>query len=138
MAVNTKSLNDAAKAQFYFELEELEKGDSIKGRERAKKLRVAAEKIKCFYCLDYTVVYRDRQGALSNLDGRGDYDIINCLVDKGNDHWYRCSHGPSSEYPGIVKRGDREKTALEEWLVGKGKVIGDSLVDCLTKKIGGI
>ena len=59
-------------------------------------------------------------------------------MDKGNDWWVRCSHGPTSEYPGIVKRGNRERTALEEWLVGKGKIIGDSLVDKLTEKLGGL
>ena len=80
-----------------------------------KKIRAVAKDITCFYCLDYKIVYKDREGMFSNLDGRGNYDIKNCIVCTGNDHWKKCSSGPTTEYPGIVKRGDRER----QWFEGK-------------------
>lgn len=126
-----KKLNEASKEQFYKELRKLETGDSLSDRDTAKKIRAAAEKISCFYCLDYEVVYKDREGMFSNLDFRGDYDIINCLVCKGNEDWIKCSSGPESQYPGIVKRGTRERM----WLEGKATGVMESLVDKLKAKI---
>lgn len=108
-------LNDAAKAEVYKELATLENGNLLKDREEAKKIREYARNIKCFYCLDYTFVYKDRKGMFDNLDGRGSYDIVNCIVCKGNDHWKECSGQPESQYPGIVKRGVRERM----WFEGK-------------------
>ena len=49
---NTTVLNENSKVKFYNELNQLENGDSISGRARAVKVREAAEKIQCFYCLD--------------------------------------------------------------------------------------
>ena len=63
----------------------------------------------------------------SNLDGRGDYDIINCECCKGNANQVKCSSGPASAYPGIVKRGTRERS----WIECKAMDVGDSLVDKL-------
>ena len=82
--------------------------------------------------LDYEVVYKDREGMFSNLDGRGDYDIINCECCKGNANWVSCSSGPASAYPGIVKRGTRERS----WIECNAVDVGDSLVDKLKDKIG--
>lgn len=128
---DAKTLNEASKAQFYRDLRKMEEGDSVKDRETAKKLREEAKKISCFYCLDYTVVYKDREGMFSNLDFRGDYDIINCLVCKGNENWIKCSSGPDSQYPGIVKRGTRERM----WLEGKATDVMESLAEKLKAKI---
>ena len=63
----------------------------------------------------------------SNLDQHGDYDIINCLACKGNDYWLRCSSGPESQHPGIVKRGTRERS----WIEQKALQVGDDLADNL-------
>ena len=89
----------------------MENGDSIRGQEEAKRIRRKAEQIKCFYCLDYGRVYRDRGTVFDFLDGRGSYDIINCIACKGNDKWLKCSKDPESEYPGIVNRGSGKKAS---------------------------
>ena len=126
-----EALNAASKALFYKQLKEREDGDSIKGREEAKKIRAYAKDITCFYCLDYKIVYKDREGVFSSLDGRGNFDIINCTVCTGNENWIKCSSGPTTEYPGIFKRGDRERYWFERKVTG----VADSLVDKLMDKI---
>ena len=50
---NVTILNENSKTKFYNELNQLEDGYSISERDRAVKLRKAAENIQCFYCLDY-------------------------------------------------------------------------------------
>tara|TARA_B100000963_G_C22608555_1_gene663773 strand:+ start:1648 stop:2049 length:402 start_codon:yes stop_codon:yes gene_type:complete len=131
---NATVLNENSKVKFYNELNQLENGDSISGRARAVKVREAAEKIQCFYCLDYQEVYKDREGMFANLDGRGDYDIINCVVCHDNSNWLSCSSSPTTTYPGIVKRGDRERS----WIETKALGVGDNLVDKLSEKIGAL
>ena len=128
---NVTILNENSKTKFYNELNQLEDGDSISERDRAVKVRKAAENIQCFYCLDYQEVYKDREGMFANLDGRGDYDIINCVVCHGNSNWVSCSSSPTTSYPGIVKRGDRERS----WIETKSLGVGDNLVDKLSEKI---
>ena len=128
---NVTILNENSKTKFYNELNQLEDGDSISERDRAVKVRKASENIQCFYCLDYQEVYKDREGMFANLDGRGDYDIINCVVCHGNSNWVSCSSSPTTSYPGIVKRGDRERS----WIETKSLGVGDNLVDKLSEKI---
>lgn len=125
-------LRENSKNKFYNELEELKKSDSKKDERISKKLEEIAKNIRCFYCLDLQIVYKDREGMFSNLDGRGDYDIINCMCCKNNHNWVSCSSGPSSQYPGIVKRGTRQKS----WMEFAGKETAISLVDKLKEKIG--
>ena len=131
---NATVLNENSKVKFYNELNQLENGDSISGRARAVKVREAADKIQCFYCLDYQEVYKDREGMFANLDGRVDYDIINCVVCHDNSNWLSCSSSPTTTYPGIVKRGDRERS----WIETKALGVGDNLVDKLSEKIGAL
>ena len=129
---NIDTLNINSKVKFYNELIQLENGDSLSGRERAVKVRKASEDIKCFYCLDYGEVYKDREGMFASMDGKGDYDIINCVVCHDNSNWISCSSCPTTTYPGIVKRGDRERS----WIETKALGVGDNLVDKLSEKIG--
>ena len=131
---NATVLNENSKTKFYNDLEQLENGDSISERDRSVKVRKAAENIKCFYCLDYQEVYKDREGMFANLDGNGDYDIINCVVCHGNSNQVSCSSSPTTSYPGIVKRGDRERS----WIESKALGVGDNLVDKLSEKIGAL
>tara|TARA_B100000745_G_C19983614_1_gene333250 strand:- start:12 stop:413 length:402 start_codon:yes stop_codon:yes gene_type:complete len=131
---NATVLNENSKTKFYNELSQLENGDSISGRERAVKVRKAAEDTKCFYCLDYQVVYKDREGMLTSMDGRGNYDIINCEACNGDSKWISCSSGPKTTYPGIVKRGVRERS----WIETKAEGVGDNLVDKLSEKISAL
>ena len=77
---------------------------STRPYDEATKMRDKAKNTRCFYCMDYTKVYRDRNNVLDFFDGRGQYDIVNCIVCVGNDHWLKCSRDPQSEYPGIIKR----------------------------------
>ena len=125
------ALQEGAKQRFYAELEKRENGDSVSDRKAASKVREAAEKISCFYCLDYTMVYKDREGMFANLDGQGNYDIINCIACKGNEDWVKCSSGPGSQYPGIMKRGNRER----HWFESRAQDVGQSLFDKLKEKI---
>ena len=67
----------------------------------------------------------------ANLDGRGNYDIINCIACQGNEDWVKCSSGPESQYPGIVKRGNRER----HWFESSAQNVGQSLFDKLKEKI---
>ena len=128
---NSVILNENSKSKFYVELSQLENGDSIVGRDRAVKVKKTAEDIKCFYCLDYQEVYKDREGMLASMDGRGNYDIINCEACNGDSKWISCSSGPTTTYPGIVKRGVRERS----WIETKAEDVGDNLVDKLSEKI---
>ena len=107
--IKRNPLSDTQREKFYKELAELERGDSLRGQAEAKKIRKKAEQITCFYCLDYGRVYRDRGNVFDFLDGRGSYDIINCIACKGNDHWLKCSRDPDKEYPGIVNRASGKK-----------------------------
>lgn len=130
--VNSEVLRENSKTQFFNQLQKLKDSDSKKENQLADKLEDVAKHITCFYCLDYEIVYKDREGMFSNLDGRGDYDIINCECCKGNANWLSCSSGPASAYPGIVKRGTRERS----WIECNAVDVGDSLVDKLKDKIG--
>ena len=58
----------------------------------------------CSYCMDHKVVYRNRKTMIDWMDGRGNFDILNCHYCKGNDNWVKCSHDPGSEFPGIRRR----------------------------------
>lgn len=60
--------------------------------------------MRCFYCMDYKKVYKDRKTWFDFMDGRGKYDIVNCTVCIGNDNWLKCSGDPEREYPGICQR----------------------------------
>ncbi|CAE7276464.1 GLTP1 [Symbiodinium sp. CCMP2592] len=62
-----------------------------------------------------SVVYKDRDGLLANLDGAGDYDIIKCPRCQGASTWIECCHDPPRKYPGILKRGDRKIEWFEVW-----------------------
>ena len=130
--VNGEVLRENSKTLFFSQLQKLKDSDSKKENQLADKLEEEANSITCFYCLDYQVVYKDREGMFSSMDGRGDYDIINCECCKGNANWIRCSSGPTSEYPGIVKRGTRERS----WIESNAVDVGDSLVNKLKDKIG--
>ena len=131
---NATVLNENSKTKFYNELSQLENGDSISGRERAVKVRKAAEDIKCFYCLDYQEVYKDREGMLLPLWMAGVIMIINCEACNGDSKWISCSSGPTTTYPGIVKRGVRERS----WIETRAEGIGDNLVDKLSEKISAL
>lgn len=131
---NINTLRKNSKNLFEREIRELIDSDSKKDEARGKRLREAGKEIKCFYCLDYEIVYKDRDGAFSNLDGRGNYDIINCVCCRGNSKWVECSHSPGKSYPGILKRGDRERA----WFESRGQKIMESLADKLEDKIGGL
>ena len=61
---------------------------------------MAADKIKCFNCLDIKKVWRDR-GVGAFIDGRGHYDFINCYNCQGNNHWSQCSHYNNTKFHGI-------------------------------------
>ena len=50
------------------------------------------------------MVCKDRHNFFDFLDGRGKYDIVNCQLCKGNEHWLKCSRDPDGEYPGIPNR----------------------------------
>ena len=127
---NIEVLQNNSKNKFYQELEVL-KISFKEDKEMALKIEEMGSKIRCFYCLDLQIVYKDREGMFSNLDGRGDYDIINCLCCRKNSNWISCSSGPTSQYKGIVKRGNRERI----WIEKKMHECGDSLIDKVKEKI---
>ena len=131
---NINTLRENCKNLFESEIRVLLNSDSKKEEERGKKLKEAGKKIRCFYCLDYEIVYKDREGMFSNLDQKGDYDLINCMCCKGNSDWVSCSSSPTTSYPGISKRGDRERS----WIEGKGTKQIDNICDQLEKKIGAL
>jgi hypothetical protein len=60
----------------------------------------AADKIRCFNCLDIGKVWRDR-GFGAYLDGRGSYDFLNCSKCQGNGHWSQCSFENNTKFRGI-------------------------------------
>jgi len=60
----------------------------------------AADKIKCFKCLDIGLVWRNR-GAGSFMDFRGAYDFIHCSGCTGNEYWDRCSSNNDTKFNGI-------------------------------------
>lgn len=107
--VNREILRENFKTQFFNQLQKLKDNDSKKDHQLAEQVEEVASSIQCFYCLDYQIVYKDREGMFSNLDGRGDYDIINCECCKGNSNWIKCSSGPASAYPGIVKEAQERE-----------------------------
>ena len=131
---NPDTLRENCRIQFNNEIKLLINSDSKKDEERGKRLEKAGKDIECFYCLNYKIVYKDREGMFANLDGRGNYDLINCICCKGNSKWISCSSSPTTSYPGIVKRGDREKL----WIEGKARKHLDCLSDQLEKKIGAL
>ena len=131
---NTNTLRENCRNLFDSEIKQLINSDSKKDEERGKRLEKAGKEIKCFYCLNYEIVYKDREGMFANMDGRGNYDLINCICCKGNTNWVGCSSSPTTSYPGISKRGDRERT----WIEGKARKNIDSLSDQLEKKIGAL
>ncbi len=128
---NKEVLRNNSKTKFYNELNELKNNDSKSDKIMAEKIEEESKSIKCFYCLDLEIVYKDREGMFANLDFRGDYDILNCVCCKGNDNWIKCSSNPSGQYPGILKRGTRERS----WIEGGAKDCGDSIINKLKDKI---
>lgn len=131
---NANTLRQNCRNLFDSEIRQLLNSDSKKDEERGKRLKKAGDEIKCFFCLDYEIVFKDREGMFANMDGRGNYDIINCICCKGNSNWVSCSSSPTTSYPGISKRGSRERT----WIESKGRKHIDSLSDQLEKKIGAL
>ena len=131
---NINTLRKNSRNLFDREIRDLIDSDSKKDEKRGRQLMKAGKEIKCFYCLDYEIVYKDRGDAFSNLDGRGNYDIINCLCCRENSNWIECSNSPDKTYPGILKRGDRERA----WFESRGQKIMESLADKLENKIGGL
>ncbi len=129
--MDKETVRSNAKAKFYEDLHKLKNGDSISDREKVVKIEEAAKTITCFYCLDYRRVYKDREGMFSNLDQRGDYDIINCLPCNDNANWIQCSSGPTSQYPGIVKRGTRERA----WFEKSAVEVGENMAKKVAEKI---
>ena len=129
-----KTLRENSRGLFYSEVEKMINDDSKKVEKRGRRLKEAGDKITCFYCLDYEIVYKDREGAFANWDGRGDYDIVNCMCCRKNEDWISCSSSPTTTYPGIVKRGDRERS----WIEGKAVHSMESLADKLEQKIGAL
>ena len=91
-------LNETLREKYLKEITQL--SDRAEARRRQEKARST----RCFYCMDYTKVCKDRKNWLDFMDGRGNYDIVNCIVCTGNDHWLKCSRDSESEYPGICKR----------------------------------
>lgn len=69
---------------------------------------------------------------VANLDGYGNYDIFNCFCCKGNSNCVSCSSSPTTTYPGIIKRGDRERM----WIESQSEKVACSLADKLIDKIG--
>ena len=51
--------------------------------------------------------------------------------EQADSKWISCSSGPKTTYPGIVKRGVRERS----WIETKAEGVGDNLVDKLSEKI---
>ena len=131
---NVNTLRQNCRNQFDSEIRKLINSDSKKDEERGKRLKKVGNEIKCFFCLDYGIVYKDREGMFANMDGRGNYDIINCMCCNGNSNWVSCSSSPTTSYPGISKRGARECS----WIESKGRKHIDSLSDQLEKKIGAL
>ena len=129
-----KTLRENSKSLFYSEVEKMIEDDSKKVEKRGRRLLKEGKKIKCFYCLDYEIVYKDREGMFANMDGRGDFDIINCICCRGNKDWVSCSSSPTTTYPGILKRGTRERS----WIEGKAVHSLESLADKLEQKIGAL
>lgn len=131
---NIDTLRQNCRDRFDSEIRQLMNSDSKKDVERGKRLKKAGKKIKCFYCLDYEIVYKDREGMFASMDGYGDYDLINCICCKGNSDVLECSSSPTTSYPGISKRGDRERG----WIESKGIKQIENLSDQLEKKIGAL
>ena len=129
-----KTLRENSRGLFYSEVEKMIGDDSKNVEKRGRRLKEVGDKIKCFYCLDYEIVYKDREGMFANMDGRGDFDIINCVCCRGNSNWVSCSSSPTTTYPGILKRGTRERS----WIEGKGIKSMESLADKLEQKIGAL
>eukprot|EP00933_Yihiella_yeosuensis_P023917 TRINITY_DN18568_c2_g2_i4.p1 TRINITY_DN18568_c2_g2~~TRINITY_DN18568_c2_g2_i4.p1 ORF type:complete len:411 (+),score=82.56 TRINITY_DN18568_c2_g2_i4:116-1234(+) len=67
----------------------------------------------CANCNGNAIVYKDREGAFANLDGKGDFDIWTCPACTGSHVWLECSHDPTRRCKTIVKRGDREPCWFE-------------------------
>ena len=130
--MSADALRYNAQKQFRKELQQWKDSDSKKKNQLALELEIEAKSINCFYCLDYKVVYKDREGMFASMDGRGNYDIINCKCCKGNDGWVSCSSGPESKYPGICKRGTRDR----HWIEMSFDKHAQSLIDQLAKKAG--
>ena len=62
---------------------------------------MGANKIRCFNCLDIGKVWRDRTHPLAFLDGKGNYDFINCYKCQGNNDCAQCSHNNNEMFNGI-------------------------------------
>jgi len=60
----------------------------------------AADKIRCFNCLDIGKVWRDR-GFGAFMDARGSYDFLNCSKCQGNGCWSQCSFENNTKFRGI-------------------------------------
>eukprot|EP00747_Dinoflagellata_sp_TGD_P068393 gnl/TRDRNA2_/TRDRNA2_155692_c0_seq2.p1 gnl/TRDRNA2_/TRDRNA2_155692_c0~~gnl/TRDRNA2_/TRDRNA2_155692_c0_seq2.p1 ORF type:complete len:419 (+),score=81.83 gnl/TRDRNA2_/TRDRNA2_155692_c0_seq2:29-1285(+) len=103
-------LSDVERADFQTEIARLKSDGAV---DEAKRLEEYAQHVHCFYCLDYRICYKDRASVLANLDGRGDYDLVNCTACRGNDAFIDCCKDPDRKFPGIRKHGNRERHRWE-------------------------
>jgi len=126
------------KDKIYEEIQRLENSTiSEINRRKGRTVRLIADTISCFKCLDTRRAWKDRDNLpLSSFDGRGKFDIIGC-TECNKIGWINCSHSNYNEENGIsifhkddyncwdlrfeqlVKKGSNDnyiKTKVEEWI----------------------
>lgn len=80
------------KTDIYKEIEKLENSSNIHNKKKGHFVRLVADDIKCFTCLDTQQYLRDRNNLpWSSFDGRGSYDLMGCIK-CNNTGWKECSH----------------------------------------------
>lgn len=98
-----------------------------------QQLKARADEVRCFYCMDLEVVYKERGGMFANLDGKGNFDMIKCVVCTGEeDAWLKCMHDPDRECPGILLRERRSRMWGESTMAS----LGESCLNSLQFQIG--
>jgi hypothetical protein len=125
------ALMQAAEDQFMTALEhkcvDMGLDSSMVSKIRAK----AKAKYSCFFCMGFKVVYRSREGRFANLDGRGNFDIVNCMACQGNDNHVKVAD-PSAYGGFLCKRGTRG----EEWWEEQAKLACEHAMKAGLAKLG--
>jgi hypothetical protein len=102
----------------------------------AKQIKLLKTEIySCFDCNDVGYTYKDRDGMVANLDGRGNYDIYKCVKCSSGNNLGPVGFNPTDKCARIVKSGVRGRGFFERIVTFDFNLVETALDNNLLKDL---